>query len=388
MGALGFEFRRRAFCTVHTMNVKQTVHLRELIRQELTVRDALEKVCVDYAQGGMDERRKKNLLKDIKVCGQALSNIAAEHDEQASSTRGSFGSKVVQAKLVNAARRLAGGDMKSLRQPLVEVKAMNAQAVLKKACIGELVTPVRSKRKQMSSSSVTNEKEVMMPAKGQIFTPQHALTHLSQLSDSLRAQTIRAWSSDSANVIPVHKSSINKRLKLLKNGQLEKAFKPWNDVGRHNLAASSELKQWVDAHKEGATFGDAEMRQFLETKHGQEVSSKTVKNYVAHAIYFSEAVTERAKFKQASRLTAEQSLRRPQAYAGVLLNTMILPGPSLCGGPQPPKVCVCVCVKGGGGGRVCGCVWGCVGGCVHVCGGVGGGGGGGVGGGGGGGGGG
>jgi len=43
------------------MNVKQTVQLRELIRQELTVRDALEKVCVDYAQGGMDERRKKNL---------------------------------------------------------------------------------------------------------------------------------------------------------------------------------------------------------------------------------------------------------------------------------------------------------------------------------------
>ena len=53
MGALGFEFRRRAFCTVH---------LRELIRQELTVRDALEKVCVDYAQGGMDERRKKKML--------------------------------------------------------------------------------------------------------------------------------------------------------------------------------------------------------------------------------------------------------------------------------------------------------------------------------------
>jgi len=65
----------------------------------------------------------------------------------------------------------------------------------------------------------------------------------------------------------------------LKNGQLEKAFKPWNDVGRHNLAASSELKQWVDAHEEGATFGEAEMRQFLEAKHGQEVSSKTVKNY-------------------------------------------------------------------------------------------------------------
>ena len=299
-----FEFRSQlqatAFCTVHAMNVKQTVHLRELISQELTVRDALEKVCVDYAQGDLTAREKQ-LLRDIEVCGQALSNIAAEHGEQASSTRGSFGSKVVSTKLASAAHRLAG-DMKSQQDPLLEVRAMNAQAVLKKtlaSCIGELETPVRSKRKQMSPNSVTNGEEVMMPAKDQTFTPQQALTYLSQLSDSLRARTVRAWCSDAANVIPVQKAGINKRLKLLKDGQLEKAFKPWNDVGRQNIAASSELKQWVGAHQEGATFGDAEVRQFLEAKHGQEVSSKTVKNYVAHAMYFREAVTKKAKFKQA-----------------------------------------------------------------------------------------
>jgi len=101
---------------------------------------------------------------------------------------------------------------------------------------------------------------------------------------------------------------------------------------------------FVGADQEGETFGEAEMRHWLQAKNGVEVSPKTVKTYVAHAMYFSEAVTENAKFKQASRLTAEQSLRRPQAYACVLLNTMILPGPSLCGGPQPPKVCVCACV--------------------------------------------
>ena len=67
----------------------------------------------------MDERRK-NLLKDIKVCGQALSNITAEHDEEASRTRGSFGSKVVEGKLAVDARRSAGGDMKSQREPLLE----------------------------------------------------------------------------------------------------------------------------------------------------------------------------------------------------------------------------------------------------------------------------
>ena len=134
-----------------------------------------------------------------------------------------------------------------------------------------------------------------MPAKGQTFTPEHALTHLAGLSDSHRAKTMRAWCSDSANVIPLQKAGINKRLKLLKDGHLEKAFKP----GRHNVVASSELKQWLGSHSEEATFGEAEMRQFLEAKHGQEVSSKTVKNYVAHAMYFREAVTKKANFKQA-----------------------------------------------------------------------------------------
>ena len=43
------------------------------------------------------------------------------------------------------------------------------------------------------------------------------------------------------------------------DGHLEKAFKPWNDVGRHNVVASSELKQWLGSHSEGATFGKAEI---------------------------------------------------------------------------------------------------------------------------------
>ena len=39
-------------------------------------------------------------------------------------TRGSFASKAVQTKLANDARR-AGGDMKSTRVPLLEVKDIN-----------------------------------------------------------------------------------------------------------------------------------------------------------------------------------------------------------------------------------------------------------------------
>ena len=136
---------------------------------------------------------------------------------------------------------------------------------------------------------------------------------------------------------------------MLREGQTSSAFKPWNNSGRASIASFAEIKQWISSLVDGDTFGEAEMRHWLEAKNGDEVCSKTVKTYLAHAMYFSEAVTENAKFKQASRLTAE-SLRRPQAYAGVLLNTMILPGPSLCGGPQPPKVFMCVCVNGGEGG--------------------------------------
>ena len=64
-------------------------------------------------------------------------------------TRGSFASKAVQTKLANDARR-AGGDMKSTRVPLLEVKDINAQAALKQTYIGELETPARCKRKEWS----------------------------------------------------------------------------------------------------------------------------------------------------------------------------------------------------------------------------------------------
>jgi len=50
---VGLNFEGDAFCTVHAKNVKQTVHLPKLIKQELTVWNALEVVCVDYAQGNL-----------------------------------------------------------------------------------------------------------------------------------------------------------------------------------------------------------------------------------------------------------------------------------------------------------------------------------------------
>ena len=104
---------------------------------------------------------------------------------------------------------------------------------------------------------------------------------------------------------------------MLREGQTSRAFKPWNNFGRASIASFAEIKQWVSSHVDGDTFGEAEMRHLLQAKNGDEVCPKTVKTYLAHAMYFSEAVTENAKFKQASRLTAEQSLRRPQACVGV-----------------------------------------------------------------------
>ena len=217
------------------------------------------------------------MLRDVKACGKALTTIAAEQGEQVSATSGSFASKAVQTKLANDARR-AGGDMKSTRVPLLEVKDINAQAALKQTCIGELVTPARCKRKERSSSTVRSEScadEVMMPFKGTTFTPEHALSHIAGLPKSLRTATVQAWCSDAANVIPMRTAGIYKRLKMLREGQTNRAFKPWNDSGRANIASSVEIKQWVSSHVGGDTFGEAEMRHWLEAKNGDEVCSKT-----------------------------------------------------------------------------------------------------------------
>jgi len=311
-------FEVAALRTVHNMNVKQGVVLHQLIAKELIVADALADACAQFDRGELTTREKR-MLRDVQACGKALTTIAAEQGEQVSATSGSFASKAVQTKLANDARR-AGGDMKTTRVPLLGVKDINAQAALKQTCFGELVTPLRCKRKERSSSTMRSEScgdEVMMPSEGTTFTPEHALTHIAGLTKSLRSATVRAWCSDAANVIPMQAAGIYKRLKMFKEGQTSRAFKPWNDSGRANIASSAEIKQWVSSHVDGDTFGEAEMRHWLEAKNGVEVCPKTVKTYLAHAMYFSETVPENAKFKQASRLTAEQSLRRPQAYAGV-----------------------------------------------------------------------
>ena len=179
-GDLNFEVV--ALRTVHNMNVKQGVVLQQLIAKELIVADALADTCAQFNRGDLTTREKR-MLKDVKACGKTLTTIAVEQGESVSATSGSFASK-----LANDARR-AGGDVKSTRVPLLEVKDINAQVALKQTCIGELVTPARCKRKERSSSTVRSEgceDEVMMPFKGTTFTPEHALSHIAGLPKSLR----------------------------------------------------------------------------------------------------------------------------------------------------------------------------------------------------------
>ena len=123
-----------------------------------------------------------------------------------------------------------------------------------------------------------------MPFKGTTFTPEHALSHFFGLPKSLRTATVQAWCSDAANVIPMRAAGIYKRLKMLMEGQTSRAFKPWNDSGRASIASSAEIKQWVSSHVGGDTFGEPEMRNWLEAKNGDEVCSKTVKTYLAHVL--------------------------------------------------------------------------------------------------------
>ena len=132
-----------------------------------------------------------------------------------------------------------------------------------------------------------------------------------------------------------------------RKGDTAKAFKPWHDDGRENIVSASELKEWVEGHCNGASFGQSEMRSYLEDQCAGEVGDTTVATYLAHAMVYCDAVTENAKYKQAARITAEQSMRRVQAFVVTVLATHILSGRSPFH-PPPPKVrvwvCVCVCV--------------------------------------------
>ena len=100
----------------------------------------------------------------------------------------------------------------------------------------------------------------MMPSKGTTFTPEHALSHIAGLHKSLRSATVQVWCSDATNVIPMRAAGIYKQLKMLREGQTSRAFKPCNDSGRANIVSSAEIKQWVSSHVDGDTFGESEMR--------------------------------------------------------------------------------------------------------------------------------
>ena len=105
--------------------------------------------------------------------------------------------------------------------------------------------PSTLQEKRVVSSTVrfeSCEDEVMMPFKGTTFTPEHALSHIAGLPKSLRTATVQAWCSDAANVIPMRAAGIYKGLKMLREGQTSRAFKPWNDSGRASIASSAEIQ--------------------------------------------------------------------------------------------------------------------------------------------------
>ena len=126
-GDLNFE--DVALRRVHNMNVKQGVVLQQLITKELIVSNALTDACAQFDRDDLTTREKR-MLRDVKTSGKVLTTIAAEQGEQVSATSGSFASKAVQTKLTNDARR-AGGDMKTTRVSVLEVKDINVQADLK-----------------------------------------------------------------------------------------------------------------------------------------------------------------------------------------------------------------------------------------------------------------
>lgn len=253
---------------------------------------------------------------------RALKEITDGHDEQgcAGSKNSSYAtSKLVQKKLSRAALR-ESVNMKTAQNPIMQLHAFNEEAARTNTPICAAVT---RKRKEPSPRESAPEPEVTMPAAGTTYTPEQAITHLAGLPNALRVATIKAWCSSSggANVIPIQVRGIAKRLKLFRNGEMSKAFKPWNDnymlgglnskLGALNSnlppltkgwqeytapcgnqyyhKAASNITQWERPAEMDAAVSKLPLRNTGEMSHGdtankrKEKSSKSVIRKSAHA---------------------------------------------------------------------------------------------------------
>ena len=78
--------------------------------------------------------------------------------------------------------------------------------------------------------------------------------------------------------------------------------------------------------------GENEMRQFLETNHGNKPAKQPERNCVALMKQFCEGLVERVPHKPAKRFEAEQSLRATQSIAVGVVASSFLPGKPDVGG--------------------------------------------------------
>ena len=92
------------------------------------------------------------------------------------------------------------------------------------------------------------------------------------------------------------------------------------------------MRSWVQSQPVGKTLGEDEMRQFLETKHGNKPAKQTERNCVALIKQFCEGLVERVPHKPAKRFEAEQSLRATQSIAVGVVASSFLPGKPDVGG--------------------------------------------------------
>lgn len=87
--------------------------------------------------------------------------------------------------------------------------------------------------------------------------------------------------------------------------------------------------EWVLSHRAGHSVGKKDVKEYL-SQFREDVGDKTVRNYLARAISVSASVTNYAKYKQEARNTAEESLRRVQAWSTAVCAVMVREGKSSC----------------------------------------------------------
>ena len=150
------------------------------------------------------------------------------------------------------------------------------------------------------------------------YTASWAIPLIASLTTehNIRGDVIREWRADHGNgLCPVSLRTLQRTVNLYLHGEESMGCLDWNHgPGRPKLLPHDNVQQLVRDCREGESWGKEEVRKLLEEQAGRRVSDKSVRNLLGEFHYESQYSTDHAMYKLPSRETAENSLRRNQAW--------------------------------------------------------------------------